>query len=193
MDWLSSVTGLAGVVVGGVIGLRGARVSLDRQLADAQRAREEAERFGVVTSLSQVLIMLLEKAEEVPEGDPASGQQDAAWDDWERQWKQCLRATRVAALDVREPSLRIHLVDGANYMQSLYVMEYAFQGDARKWVLRNAAIHYIECVSAWRRGDALPLASATVDRLKESYELRGQEYRDKVRAERERGGEFMSG
>jgi len=195
MDWLSPLAGLVGVMIGGGIGLRGSKTLLDRQLADAQQAREEAERIAVVAAVSKVLTMLLEKAEQVPDDRFASGisrgdreevqQQLAAEKAWEQQWRQVLQATRLAALEVRHEALRDLLRDGTNHMQSLYIMDYALHGQDRRWVLRNAVISLIECVYAWRRGDDLPPANSCLNGIRESYEQRAEEYETQAQAEEE--------
>ncbi|MFD9394783.1 hypothetical protein ACFWBB_29815 [Streptomyces sp. NPDC060000] len=64
MDWVSPLSGIVGVVVGGAITLRGSKAALDRQLADAKAARTDAERIAVSNGLSNALTKLVGKADD---------------------------------------------------------------------------------------------------------------------------------
>lgn len=193
MDWLSPVTGLVGVVIGGGIGLRGSKAVADRQLADAQQAREDAERIAVVAVLAKALGMLLEKADQIPkdqfrfsEGHEEDFEQQLAADHaWELQWQPLLRPARMAALEVRDQALRGLLLEGLNYVQSLDMMEYAFFRKSRTWVLTEAVTHMIECAYAWRLREDLPPASPAFSRVQDSYQQKTEEWEYTMQAQDE--------
>ncbi|MEU6124843.1 hypothetical protein [Streptomyces sp. NPDC047123] len=195
MDWISPLTGLLGVLVGGLITWRTSTTALDRQLQEAKEARRESERITVATGLSAALAALETQAAKTPPdtrryADPdltheAIRREHRAEQEWEARWETLLRAVRMAALEVRDAPLRRRLLDATTYLQSLRMMEYAFPHANRAWFLRTAVDHLIECVYAWRRGDTPPPAHTALDDLRHSYELRVEEYESDARHERE--------
>lgn len=193
MDWLSPVTGLVGALIGASASTVTARIVLKHQLNDAREAREDAERTAVVGALSRNLDALEAHASLVPE--PRRGPENhsreslereaAEENSWEDAWEVKLRAVKVGALEVRHEDLRIRLLSALEYVQQLHVLEYAFHGRTRRWVLSGVVEDMTQAVYAWRRGEnALPAPNRAYQAAKDAFETNVEEW-EIVRQEEE--------
>jgi hypothetical protein len=188
MDWLPQIFTLAGVGFGAGLGFLQTRYAMDRKLAEDRLTRDEAERTAVVAALATSLSGLLDQAASIPEDTvhqldrfdrDVFDKLRAAESAWDRQWQPLVRIARMAALEVRDDELRGRLVTSLRHLADWEMLDHAFHGKARSWVLRGVVDEMVESVFAWRRGQPLPSATPRIDALSAAWELKQDEFRER--------------
>ncbi|MGW5582457.1 hypothetical protein [Streptomyces sp. NPDC003857] len=195
MDWLTPLTGFVGVVVGAVTSYASTHQAQKQQLADARMAREEAERVAVAAANAEALTALLGHLRKMPPDSTfedirsAEHEQLAAREQaWSKELFEYLELARVAALGVRSERLRTLLLEGLAWIHDWEWVELGLYRRSREWLMQGTIQHLMDCLFAWRRGDAaMPKPNGRYSRYKEAWEYAEEKRRiDAEEAEAER-------
>lgn len=169
MDWISPLSGLVGALIGGGASLYGSRLSLTAQLnlkvlemEAARRDQEDAERGRIAgllgPRLTGLTMFLRTHGLQHEDGSHQS------------EWPLVVTEAELAALEVPDRELRELFVDAFDALRHWdRSLRYVNQGREPVQVIHGIVDHLVQCLFAWRRGDALPEPSPAFTHARQSW------------------------